>query len=310
MAFELKKDESISHGLRRLAEKELRRAHKNLADSGEATDQTIHAARKSIKKVRAVVQLIEDAVGVTMKKPRKRLRRVSRTLSSMRDADAMVKALGKLRNANPRAFSEHTFARVKRRLSSDKATLRQTAHEVGLDGADGRIRRLRKDVKDWHVDGVKSLRAGIREAHRRGRQALEIARKKQTESDFHQWRKDLKTLWYLLRLVEGAGRAVKRDVEVLHRAELQLGDAHDLSLLHHSLSWDAELFRTEFDRFRVSLTVGQMQSEWRAEAIRATRRIYMQKSGSFAKAIMRQWRAAKRRHEARASRTSRHASAA
>jgi hypothetical protein len=59
MAFRIRFDESVSHGLRRLAVKSLKTARCGLARKTAPGDEAIHEARKRVKKVRAIVQAIE-----------------------------------------------------------------------------------------------------------------------------------------------------------------------------------------------------------------------------------------------------------
>src|SRR5262249_51700777 len=131
MAYRLKRSESGARGLRRLAEKELRAAREGLGRTAPPGEEAIHEARKSVKKGRAILQLIEADKGRGLADSRKRLRTVNRTLSQVRDADAMVQILEKLRSMNTRLLSEHTVALVRRRLSWHKHAAMQAAERDG-----------------------------------------------------------------------------------------------------------------------------------------------------------------------------------
>ena len=61
MAFRLKPRETIAHGLRRLVTGELKSARSGLREGSRPSDTAIFAARKSLKKVRAVRDLIAAA---------------------------------------------------------------------------------------------------------------------------------------------------------------------------------------------------------------------------------------------------------
>ena len=87
MAFQLRSDESVSQGLQRLARKELKSARSAVNGARAPNDEAIHEARKSVKKVRAILQLIEDDDGEGLGRSEKRLR------SELRDAAAMVETL-------------------------------------------------------------------------------------------------------------------------------------------------------------------------------------------------------------------------
>src|SRR3981189_1948536 len=113
MAYRLRQQESVADGLRRLARKALQSARDRLRRTSPPSDEAVHEARKSVKKVRAIVRLIEAAGGRGIGKSKKQLRTVNRTLSRLRDADVMIESLAMLRHDYPHLLSEHTVARVR-----------------------------------------------------------------------------------------------------------------------------------------------------------------------------------------------------
>src|SRR6478609_7153850 len=115
MAFRLRLLKSVDQELRRLSARELASALDALRKSRPA-EEDVHEARKSIKKVRAIQQLIEADDGSGFGRSAKRLRSVNRVLSRLRDADATIAALTKLKQADRRLFDAETFAQVCRRL--------------------------------------------------------------------------------------------------------------------------------------------------------------------------------------------------
>src|SRR4051812_6805516 len=96
MAYRLRRDESVANGLRRLGRKEPGAAAVELRRTTPPADEAIHDARKSVKKARAILQVIDADDGSGLSGCRKRLRSVNRTLSALRDADAMIEVLTKL----------------------------------------------------------------------------------------------------------------------------------------------------------------------------------------------------------------------
>jgi len=81
MAYRLLTGESVARGLRRLSRKELLSARDELRRTSPPRDEAIHEARKSVKKVRAIVELVEADEGRGVSKSQKRLRKVNSTLS-------------------------------------------------------------------------------------------------------------------------------------------------------------------------------------------------------------------------------------
>ena len=79
------------------------------------------------------------------------------------------------------------------------------------------------------------------------------ARKSQRAADYHEWRKQIKALWYELRLVEGSGPRIRRDVKALHRAEEWLGNDHNVVVLCDALSKELPQGDSRIDLDRVRL---------------------------------------------------------
>jgi CHAD domain-containing protein len=306
MAYRLRTEESVARGLRRLSRNELLSARDELRRTSPPHEEAIHEARKSVKKVRAIVELIEADEGRGLSKCQKRLRKVNSTLSQVRDADAMLEILTKLRNKNPHLFNEHTFARMRRRLSSHKQAAMKAAQDGGAwRKVDRQLRTLRQDSRRWRPTHRRfgALAAGIRVTYGRGRKAMARARKRQRAADFHEWRKQVKALWYQLRLIGGCSPAIRKDAAVLHRVETWLGDDHNVVVLCAELSKDAsfcdlEGLRRAADRYQCDL---------RRKAIASTTPMYGRTPGKYLRRVERAWNAWQRRKTAEHTRTSRRA---
>jgi CHAD domain-containing protein len=302
MAFRLRPGESVARGLRRVARKQLLSARNELRKASPPRDEAIHEARKSIKKVRAVMDLVAADDGRGLAGCWKSMRKVNRTLSDLRDADAMLAILTKLRNKEPRAFDEHGFARVRRLLTSHKQTLMKAAqHDAVWKDVDRELDKLRKKAKRWRPthSHFGALAAGIRISYRRGRKALARARKRQAAADFHEWRKCMKDLWYQLRLVEGCSSGIGKDVRVLHQAETFLGDDHNLVVLCAELSEDASLC----DVALVRPAADRYQAELRRRAIASAAGIYRSRPAKYVRRIKDAWTAWHRHDRVRHTRS-------
>jgi CHAD domain-containing protein len=297
MAYRLRPDESIPRGLRRLARKEIGAASDELSQNNPPRDAAIHEARKHIKKARAIVDLIDADGGRGLNGSRKRLRAVNRTLSCVRDADAMLAILDKLKQRFRGLFSERSFADLRRGLQSRKRELKEAA---GRDGAWKDVRqeleKLRRDAARWRPAHGRfgSLAAGIRLTHRSGRKAMSRAQTRRRAADFHEWRKEMKALWYELRLLEACGAPIRRDIDALHDAETWLGDDHNVVVLCADISKDTSICRAgTVDVERVRLAANRFQCQLRDRAIAKTRRIYSRKPGEYLRGIKRAWKSAR-----------------
>src|SRR5262245_20072516 len=131
MAYRLRPDESIPHGLRRLAKKELKAAVTGLRAGDPPGDEAVHEARKSLKKVRAIIDLIDADGGDGLAKSPKLARGASRVLSAVRDADATLEILGKLRDKDSRLVTRRAFDQMRRLLTGDKQNTKAKARRAG-----------------------------------------------------------------------------------------------------------------------------------------------------------------------------------
>jgi CHAD domain-containing protein len=236
---------------------------------------------------------VEEDAGRPLGKCQKRLRRINRALSQVRDADVMLESLAKLRRKHPHAFERQTFVRMRQRLSANKQAAVKAAHENGAwKKVQRRLRTVRDDTKGWRLKhrGFTGVAGGIRSTYRSGRQALARAQKTQRAADFHEWRKQIKALWYQLRLVEGCDRRVNKDVRALHRAETALGDDHNAVVLCAELSKGTPLCDLESLR-RV---VNRYQCDLRRDALATTRPVYAHKPKAYVRRLGHAWRAWRR----------------
>jgi hypothetical protein len=89
--YRLRPDEGASEGIRRVARGQLELASNRLTDSGrKEIGEAIHEARKSLKRLRAVVRLARDPLGDdTYRHENRTFRDAGRKLSDVRDAQVI-----------------------------------------------------------------------------------------------------------------------------------------------------------------------------------------------------------------------------
>jgi len=305
MRFRLQSNESIADGLRRLARQELRSVSKHLNRAALPRDDAIHEIRKSVKKTRAILHVVGADNGRGLANSAKRLRAINRRLSAVRDADVMLETLHTLRVKDRGVLTGPCFARVHRRLSSHQKSVMKAARRKRTWRRVGQsVRKIRQDARHWKPEHRQfgALAASIRLAHRRGRTAMARARKSQRAADFHEWRKQIKALWYELRLLEPVGLHIRRDVKALRSAEAWLGQEHDVVVLCDELSKDGPQGDPRIDLDRVRLVGDGYQRELRRKALAGTKRIYAPTPREYANSVRHGWKrwhtSQKRRHGA------------
>ncbi|HUK33653.1 MAG TPA: CHAD domain-containing protein [Vicinamibacterales bacterium] len=292
MSYRLRVDEPVRRGLQRLATTELKRARDDLRRAHPPHEHAIHEARKRLKKVDVIFRLVRDDGGGGTRGAAKRLRMLKHTLSPIRDADAMVVMLGTLKTRNPRLFGEHGFARLRRQLSAHKRELLdQMTDDRVWQTVDRTLRRLRRMAKRWRTShrSFAAVAPAIRRTFRRGRNAMKRAMTRQRADDFHGWRKEMKSLWYELRLIEMAGAAVRKDIHALHRAETWLGDHHNIVVLCNQLTRDVSE-RRAFDVDRLRLAADRYQAILEKQTLAAMRRFYGRDEDRYVDNLRRDWK--------------------
>jgi CHAD domain-containing protein len=193
MAYRLKRSRAVGKGLKRVAGQQLKKAAKQLRAGGaQGGEDPIHEARKSIKKVRALLRLIQDELGAACRGESARLRQAGRNLSPVRDAEALITAFDRL---------------VKRRKvrKGDVASIRigLVEHKTRLEEKIGLAELMARD-------GFKAIRGGLKKTFHRGRKAMWAALKSRSREDLHEWRKRVKDHWYYVRLLTAESPCQRR----------------------------------------------------------------------------------------------------
>jgi CHAD domain-containing protein len=243
MAFQLKPDETLAKGIRRIAKGQLDKALDGLTGlSGEEPEEVVHDARKRFKKVRAVLRLARSGLGRTMTdRENARLRDAGRPLSEVRDAGVMLEAFEELVERFGAPDHSEAVSKIRSALTDRKQeVVRRVLHEEkALAAVAAAVRDVRSDVKRWKVKGDEwdVLGRGLKRIYRGGYDAFLAASDDPTDENLHEWRKRVKDLWYALDILgpvrpgftEGRG-------DQSHRLADALGDDHDLAVLRQLLS--------------------------------------------------------------------------
>src|SRR5262249_2675480 len=107
MASRLKRGEAGTRGVRRLLRKELGKALEALQGADPLPDEAVHAARKALKRARALLRLLRDALGSRVyRRENARLRDAARPLTAVRDARILVDVFDQLAGQLPTAQSK------------------------------------------------------------------------------------------------------------------------------------------------------------------------------------------------------------
>ncbi len=203
-------------------------------------DEAIHAARKALKRARAELRLLRDALGRSVySRENAVLRDAARPLSRARDGKVLLARVEEIarRRGAATELDATTLEVVRRALRREHQGARdELADRPGvLRSQLESLRALLRRSERWPLRrrGLPVLGRGLKRTYARGRRALAAARAERSVVSLHEWRKQAKYLWHQLQLFEAvAPRSLRAMARKAHRLSDYLGEDHDLAVLH------------------------------------------------------------------------------
>ena len=298
MGYRLEPGQSVAHEVRRIAARQLELAIDGLttAGTGETRDESVHTARRHIKKVRALIRLVRPALGRRYQLTNHVLRVVSRLLAPIADGQATVDTLAQLSEGPRGDLPEDVAVKVRAWLLRREAMAYEDAalHDV-FDTAAALLRGERDAVDHWHLrkGGYRAIAGGLEQTARAARHAMARAVRTSRSEDYHAWRQRAKDQWLQVRLLQArCGDGLALDERRLEALDGYLGECHNCSILGQVLTTDSTLDRD--DAARCLHAVRRHERELRRCARRLGKAICRETPNDFVKRVRRLWRAAQR----------------
>jgi len=280
MAYRFHKNEAVPHAIKRVFAEEIAWAVGRLQHAKNRTE-AVHEARKSIKKIRALLGLIRSRLGSSYKTEDRFFRDAGRQLSALRDTAVMLEVFG--------ALAEKHAGTDAGALSEIKGNLERSHRETPPEKqVRSQLVRLfseaRPKADSWPLDDLSldALMPDLIAVYRRGRKTLKRAHKIDNGVALHDFRKAVKQHWYHMRLLEGVwGVDLKKRTADLRELETCLGEANNLRVLRERIAADVETSR---DRHQIREFVALIEEEsrdLRKRALEAGQRLYADKACDF-----------------------------
>jgi len=294
MGYVFEEHETVSDGVKRIALEQLDKVAQYTKSGGKNRDEVIHDARVSLKKLRALIRLVQVKSNAhVLTQERVCYRNAARRMSEVRDTTAIIEAFDKLTKhyadqLTPKAFSElrelrKPFLRTQKRQQGN--TSKALADVARM------LKSAQQRVNDWAIedDGFAVLRSGFKRVYRKGRAAMVRAQSKPSVENHHEWRKRVKDLGYQIRLLrpiwQGMFDALANEFEKLAD---YLSHDHDLALLRQRMVQNPSDGRTPVKTL-VAL-IDQRREELQVEAKRLGIRLYAEKPSALVRRIEVYWR--------------------
>ncbi len=297
MSFQLKADESVPKGVKRLVGKEIDDAVEALRPRGKGDrDEAVHDARKRLKKVRAALRLVRDEVGEDVYRAENVcFRDLARPLTEVRDAKVLLDTLDGLAEHGGDEVEARTFDGLRRALRANQREVqRRVLDEEGvLPKIKAALKMARRRVKDWPIekDGWGGVEGGLQWVYKAARDAFAKAQATPAVETLHEWRKQVKYLWRQLQILEPVWPGVMEELaDQAHQLADYLGDDHDLVVLRQTLEGDPQKYRDRAAVSQVLPLIDQRRTELERQAAFLGQRLHRDKPRDFVRRVKGYWK--------------------
>jgi CHAD domain-containing protein len=299
VAYEFKGRRTVARQLARVVAREFDKALSEIGgDPVASRPEAVHEARKSVKKIRAVVRLIQGDLESDYRVTNRQLRTIAHHLSLLRDADATAEMMESVRDRYPGLVTPPIFTAVHQGLLARKrGAVERIDPDHLLPRVARELRRLARETPPQvrRVGEYASIRAGMLRAYRRARKAMASVHANPEDILFHSWRRRVKDHWYHVRLFEGLDAHANTRARGLKRLETWLGDDHNLVLLQSTILTAPARFGDERTTALVLGCVAKYHTALRRRALKLGDRMFASKPRVFRRSIDSWWRRGTRR---------------
>jgi len=311
MSFELHFDKPLRKDLQRVAKKQLEKVLEEIDQAPQGSvDESVHEARKCLKKVRAVLRLVRSRIGESEYHAENvRFRDAARPLTEVRDAKILVESLDKLAEHYVADLQERNVAAVREKLVTREREVckRVLEEQNAFATVKSAVSEGLERVKDWTdvPDKWSSVGNGVKQTYRRARRGFANAAQDPKPESLHEWRKQTKYLYYQLQLLRPL-RPDALDLSIAQSDRLGelLGDDHDLVVLAQVLTDDPTHFGDESLVELLSTLIEHRRQQLEQEAGLLGQHLFQETPKEFGRRMKAYWRARRKRPAAKLSQPS------
>lgn len=252
------------------------------------SDEAMHQVRKDLKRARAALRLLREAVGeAAYARENLELRDAARPLASVRDATVALEVVRELLESENKPPRRARLLELRRTIHAERRSARERllrSHKLAgvahsLQDAGERAEYWRFPLEDTPV-----LRAGLERVYRKGRKALKRARAAVTTESLHESRKQAKYLQQALAVVaDGGSRRLKKLEKRAGKVADRLGDDHDLAMLEAKL---AALPAGPKAQRKLTARIEARRARLQKKALKLGRRMYRRKAAAFVERVL------------------------
>ncbi len=278
----------------------------------------MHEARKALKRLRALLRLLEDELGERAYEHESAVvRDAGKQLAGARDAEVLLRTLDDLLERQPKLTQREGGRRLRARLRRERDGAADRALAAGAsaggDGALAELLALRMRIAAWRLDDGEDLDAlapALARIYGQGRKRMRRAARAPARTrarKLHEWRKRAKDLRYVAEMLDRAAADAPARGKRAKRARRQakfvgniarraddlgelLGEEHDLAVLAERVraaanAADATLGRGS--RKALLKAIERRRRRLRKRALREGAKLYDRKPKRFVRKMRR-----------------------
>jgi len=294
MTSQLQQDESGLREVRRILVEWIAAAAAGLARK-KVSDKDIHEARKRLKKARAALRLLRDAIGETAyKRDNAALRDTARPLGVARDSRVLIDALDALVDRHRSGARPSRLDKFRRTLRQEQRQSRQALTATLMTRQRRALQAVVKHSQHWrmHGDDWAVIGAGLTRIYRSGRNKFAKAKDSRDSQLLHDWRKQVKYLWHQLQLLRPLRPGkIGALADQCHQLADALGDDHDLEVLRQKIVSHPEAFDRSRDMDELLHGLDRRRVQLQDEAFTRGTKLFADKPRVFARRLGKYWKA-------------------
>ncbi len=292
MAFRLTPGADIEQSAKDIGREQLDRSLSRFSAKSKKGNP-VHETRKSMKRLRALLHLIKPAMSKSdFRRDEARLKQIARSLSGVRDIQAMLETLVKLEANEPASADSPVMAALREHLGEKKDAAEKALTSASLARTRKLLKEARKSFDELTLqkDDFDVLALTIRTDYRKARQSFQRAYELQEDEAFHDWRKYVQRHWRQLLLVAPSWpRAMRPHVALARDLSEVLGDDHDLYVLIAYADANRSAFGTDKEVERFIALCKKRQTDLRDIARHMGTRLLAEKPSSLAARLRAYW---------------------
>ena len=263
--------------------RQIRGASRVLRKQETLTDETVHQARKKLKRARASLRLLRDAVGKAVyARENAELRDAARPLGGVRDAKVALEALQNLLVHEKKAPRRAVCLKLRRVLHEARLSLLREVQRAGdVQNSARSIEAAGRRIERWRIPNRGCvLHAGIDRIYRKGRKSLAHVESDCSDENLHESRKQAKYIGQAMEIFEPLkARYLAKRIRRAESIADCLGEDHDLAILQDRI---AKLSAGSHAAYKALLVpIGQRRKKLQRKALKQGRRLYKSKAQTF-----------------------------